>query len=74
MTTFTFKNEDHTLGNLLRDELMKNEEIEFVAYKQTHPLLRKIEVYVVSESPEKDLTNSIENIKKQVKKLKSKNF
>ena len=35
--TFTFYKEDHTLGNLLRNTLVKNKEVEFCAYSVPHP-------------------------------------
>jgi len=35
--TFSFYKEDHTLGNLLRNTLIKNKEVEFVAYTVPHP-------------------------------------
>jgi len=44
-------NEDHTIGNILRTQLLKNNNTEFCAYKQTHPLENKIELYLsVSEN------------------------
>ena len=35
--TYTFKGEDHTLGNLLRYALIKNPDVEFCGYSITHP-------------------------------------
>lgn len=35
--TYSFLNEDHTLGNLLRTVLIKNNEVEFCAYSVPHP-------------------------------------
>jgi DNA-directed RNA polymerase I and III subunit RPAC2 len=35
--TFTFYKEDHTLGNLLRNTLIKNKKVEFCAYSVPHP-------------------------------------
>lgn len=35
--TFSFYKEDHTLGNLLRNTLIKNKEVEFCAYTVPHP-------------------------------------
>jgi len=35
--TFSFYNEDHTLGNLLRNQIVKNKNVEFCAYSVPHP-------------------------------------
>lgn len=35
--TFSFNNEDHTLGNLLRNQIVKNKNVEFCAYSVPHP-------------------------------------
>lgn len=32
-TIFTFNKEDHTLGNLYRDKLLKNSHVTFAAYR-----------------------------------------
>ena len=44
---FHFNKEDHTLGNLLRDQLRKNRHVVFSAYKIPHPLFR----YLPPKSP-----------------------
>lgn len=35
--TYSFYDEDHTLGNLLRNQIVKNKTIEFCAYSVPHP-------------------------------------
>ena len=35
--TYSFLNEDHTLGNLLRNVIIKNKHVEFCAYSVPHP-------------------------------------
>ena len=35
--TYSFKNEDHTLGNLLRNQIIKNNHVSFCAYSVPHP-------------------------------------
>ncbi|TNV75258.1 hypothetical protein FGO68_gene9008 [Halteria grandinella] len=35
--TYSFLNEDHTLGNLLRNVIIKNKQVEFCAYSVPHP-------------------------------------
>jgi DNA-directed RNA polymerase I and III subunit RPAC2 len=44
--TFIIRNEDHTLGNVLRDIAMKNENINMAAYNVPHPLERDIHVRI----------------------------
>ncbi|GAB0497020.1 hypothetical protein MMPV_008343 [Pyropia vietnamensis] len=36
--TLTIEREDHTLGNLMRMQLLRDPRVTFVAYKQPHPL------------------------------------
>ena len=43
---FTFNKEDHTLGNLLRAQLLQNTNVEFAGYKVPHPLFPTIELRV----------------------------
>lgn len=35
-SNFVFKNENHTLGNLLKHQLLKNEFVKFAGYKFSH--------------------------------------
>ena len=35
--TYSFRDEDHTLGNLLRNQIIKNNSVEFCAYSVPHP-------------------------------------
>ena len=35
--TYSFYGEDHTLGNLLRNQIVKNKNVEFCAYSVPHP-------------------------------------
>jgi len=45
-TTYTFPDEDHTLGNLLRHQLLKDPQVVFAAYQVPHPLTRSVQVRV----------------------------
>ena len=45
-TTYTFVDEDHTIGVLLRANLLENPDVTFAAYKVPHPLTRSVEVRV----------------------------
>ncbi|PSN65079.1 RBP11-like subunits of RNA polymerase [Corynespora cassiicola Philippines] len=46
---FTFNKEDHTLGNLLTQRLLKYDHITFAAYKVPHPLFATIEIRVSTD-------------------------
>ncbi|CAL8114316.1 unnamed protein product [Orchesella dallaii] len=47
----TINKEDHTLGNMIRCQLLKDPHVLFSGYKQTHPLEHKI-VIRVQTTPE----------------------
>ena len=58
MQTFTFEGEDHTLGVLLREKLLENKNVLFVAYKIEHPLTRTIKLCIQTNEdsdPHKEL-------------------
>ena len=67
--TFTFYKEDHTLGNLLRNTLIKNKNVEFVAYTVPHPSEPYMNVRIQSVSKDKEakklLRHSLKIISKQ---------
>eukprot|EP00834_Sanchytrium_tribonematis_P004190 NODE_191_length_13422_cov_1.451025.p12 type:complete len:105 gc:universal NODE_191_length_13422_cov_1.451025:640-326(-) len=44
--TFSIENEDHTIGNLLRWMLMKDERVEFAAYSIPHPSDNRIHLRI----------------------------
>jgi DNA-directed RNA polymerase II subunit RPB11 len=46
---FTFNKEDHTLGNLLSQRLLKYDYIVFAAYKVPHPLFATFELRVSTD-------------------------
>lgn len=51
--TFSFRDEDHTLGNLLRNQIVKNKYVEFCAYSVPHPSEPILNIRVqVAESAE----------------------
>ena len=35
--TYSFRDEDHTLGNLLRNQIIKSDHVQFCAYSVPHP-------------------------------------
>jgi len=44
--TFFVAKEDHTLGNLLRHELLRDRDVRFAGYRMPHPLQTVLEVKV----------------------------
>ena len=47
---FIIKNETHTIGNLISDELQNNGQIEYASYKMPHPLEKEIVLRVKIKS------------------------
>lgn len=66
---FKFENEDHTLGALVRKEILKKD-VDFAAYKKTHSLVRNVELTVAATNPEIIIEDSIKDIQKDIKKLR----
>ena len=65
-----FENEDHTLGNLLRSELLNHPKTVFAAYKLPHPLYRKVEIRLeTSENAESVLADVISKYRKNLAKI-----
>lgn len=62
---FTVNKEDHTLGNMIRYQLLKDPNVLFAGYKVTHPLEHKIVVRVQTTadySPQEAFTNAITDL------------
>ncbi|XP_060844452.1 DNA-directed RNA polymerase II subunit RPB11-like isoform X1 [Rhopalosiphum padi] len=63
---FTINKEDHTLGNMIRNQLLKDPRVLFAGYKQPHPLEHKFELRVQTKSseytPQDALTNSVTDL------------
>jgi len=49
---YTFPGEDHTLGVLLRTELLNDPDVVFAGYKMPHPMKKSIELCVHTEANE----------------------
>ncbi|CAE7245490.1 POLR2J [Symbiodinium sp. CCMP2592] len=66
--------EDHTLGNILRMELLRNEAVLFAGYKVPHPLNNMIELRVQttpSSTPELALRRAVANLRSECKSMLS---
>ena len=63
---FIFKEEDHTLGNLLQQNLARRPEVKFAGYILPHPLEKKIKLKIESynedDSEKIILKNTIKDI------------
>jgi len=62
---FTINKEDHTLGNLIRHQLLKDPNVLFAGYKNPHPLEHKIIIRVQTTSdytPTDALRNAITDL------------
>lgn len=62
---FTVNKEDHTLGNMIRYQLLKDPNVLFAGYKVPHPLEHKIIVRVQTTpdyTPQDAFTNAITDL------------
>ncbi|XP_020377803.1 DNA-directed RNA polymerase II subunit RPB11-a [Chiloscyllium punctatum] len=62
---FTINKEDHTLGNTIRSQLLKDPQVLFAGYKVPHPLEHKIVIRVQTTpdySPQEAFTNAITDL------------
>ncbi|CAD5234763.1 unnamed protein product [Bursaphelenchus xylophilus] len=62
---FTFNKEDHTLGNLLKNQLLKNPQVLFAGYRNPHPLEHKFVLRIqttADNSPHNVLIEAINDL------------
>ena len=63
---FLLNKEDHTLGNLLRLQLLRNPDVRFSGYRIPHPLLHYVELKIQTVSgnvtPTEVLSAAIEDL------------
>lgn len=62
---------DHTLMTMLREELLKNKNVEFSTYSTPHPLLPGFVVTVTGKDPEKEVKKALAGIKDSAKEIKA---
>jgi DNA-directed RNA polymerase II subunit RPB11 len=64
--TFRFNKEDHTVGNLLRMQLLRDPNVRFTGYIHPHPLVHfldlKIQTNTATTDPIAVLSNAIEDL------------
>lgn len=72
MASFIIPNKGHTLGNIIRYELLKNQNVILSAYKITHPLKEELQLYVKvnNENNEKEVVlETTDNLITRIKNL-----
>ena len=73
---FTIRKEDHTVGNLLRLQLLRDDTVFFAGYKLPHPLeqdlLLKIQTKDQPASPVKALRTACDDLRLELEDLKEK--
>lgn len=73
--TIKFEKEDHTLGNLLRSQLLKDDRVLFAAYKVEHPLdhsfILRVQTMEGTE-PKEAVTEACKMILLQLNQLRAK--
>ncbi len=69
---FVIKGERHTLPNLLRETLLRDSDVEFVAYTLKHPMDddSKFVIKTKDKSPRKVLSEAIKEIEEQLADFK----
>lgn len=64
--TFRFNKEDHTVGNLLRMQLLRDPNVRFAGYYHPHPLVHYIEMKIQTNNstvaPVEVLSSAIEDL------------
>eukprot|EP00158_Paraphelidium_tribonemae_P000603 Partr_v1_DN22927_c0_g1_i1_m42405 putative dna-directed RNA polymerase II len=72
--TFKIQREDHTLGNLLRAQLMNHRSVLFSGYRMPHPLKPEIEVKVQTKkesTPAKAMGDALNSLIVELGTLKA---
>jgi DNA-directed RNA polymerase II subunit RPB11 len=71
--TFRFNKEDYTLANLLRMQLLRDQNVRFAGYIHPHPLLHffnlKIQTNTSTTDPKTSLSNALEDLSGEVDHL-----
>ena len=60
--------EDHTLMNLIKEELKRDKNVKIVSYTEKHPLKKTIRLLLETngEEPKKTIINAIKKVKKDI--------
>ncbi|KAJ3177927.1 DNA-directed RNA polymerase II subunit RPB11-a [Geranomyces variabilis] len=68
-STFHLEKEDHTLGNLLRAELLRNPKVLFAGYKMPHPLDHSVDLKLQTTADTSPLTVLQEDVNSLMREL-----
>jgi len=71
-TNFTITKEDHTIGNPLRVQLLRDPSVLFAGYRLPHPLETKLQIKIQTKStsnPQLALTDAISSLKNEFQRL-----
>ena len=71
-STILVQNQDHTLGNVIRYQLLRDHRVRFAGYKKPHPLEEKIEIKVYTDGtvkPEEAVRDSCTRLSNDLDKL-----
>lgn len=69
---YTFNKEDHTVGNMVRNQLLKDPNVIFAGYKNPHPLEHKVVLRIQTTSdytPDDALMNALTDLMSEVSLL-----
>eukprot|EP00347_Sterkiella_histriomuscorum_P004674 403359539 len=72
--TITIEEEDHTLGNTVRVQLLKDTRVRFSGYRMPHPLEHKVEIKVQTNgeiNPAEAVQNACLNTHAHVEQIKT---
>ena len=71
--TYKIYLEDHTVGDLLRIFLLKNEEVKFAGYKVPHPLEDNLEIKVqtTGKKPNEIVNATLKSLQKDIFELEN---
>lgn len=71
--TYKIELEDHTLGDLVRIFLLKNEEVKFAGYRLPHPLedILEIKVQTNEKHPNAAMKTTLSQLQKDLLELES---
>lgn len=69
---FKVEGEDHTILNLLKEELWKDKDVKIAAYRMDHPLvgIPEMTVEVASGDPKKAIKDAVKRLEKTLDKFK----
>lgn len=62
---FTIMLEDHTVGNMIKMQLLRDEKVRFAGYRKPHPLEHKIEIRISTNgeiTPLESFKNAINSL------------